>query len=130
MGATLGGGIGRSHGIHGMIIDALVSARVVTADGQIVEASETTNPDLFWGLRGAGQNFGIVTSATYKLHPLRNNGVWTTADILLTPEKNVSYFEAVEKMHPIPAELTVETIINYNFTLESVRTTKPSQIFR
>lgn len=130
MGATLGGGIGRSHGIHGMIIDALVSARVVTADGQIVEASETTNPDLFWGLRGAGQNFGIVTSATYKLHPLRNNGVWTSADILFTPEKNVSYFEAVEKMHPIPAELTVETIFNYNFTLKAVSSTNPSRILR
>jgi hypothetical protein len=41
---------------------------------------------------------------------------------LLTPEKNVSYFETVEKMLPLPAELTVETIINYNFTLEQVRT--------
>ena len=62
MGATLGGGIGRSHGIHGMIIDALVSVRLVTADGQIIEASEKTNSDLFWGIRGAGQNFGIVVS--------------------------------------------------------------------
>ncbi|PSS06796.1 hypothetical protein M430DRAFT_111301 [Amorphotheca resinae ATCC 22711] len=118
MSATLGGGIGRSQGIHGMIIDALISVRLVTADGQIIEASETTNSDLFWGIRGAGQNFGIVVSATYGLHPLRNGGVWTSADILLTPEKNVSYFETVEKMHPLPAELTVETIINYNSTLE------------
>jgi len=104
-----------------MIIDALISVRLVTADGQIIEASEKTNSDLFWGIRGAGQNFGIVVSATYGLHPLRNGGVWTSADILLTPEKNVSYFETVEKMHPLPAELTVETIINYNSTLDQVR---------
>ncbi|KAK9777226.1 putative FAD-binding PCMH-type domain-containing protein [Seiridium cardinale] len=119
MGATLGGGIGRLHGIHGLILDALLSVRMVTADGQIVEASATTNPDLFWGIRGAGQNFGIVISATYELHPLTKGGVWTSADILFTPEKNVSYFETVEKMQPLPAELTVETIMNYNGTLES-----------
>ena len=121
MGATLGGGIGRSHGVHGMIIDALVSVRLVTATGQIIEASESTNSELFWGLRGAGQNFGIVVSATYKLHPLRNDGVWTSADLLFTPEMNVTYFETVEAMHPLPAGLTVETIINYNSTLQQVR---------
>lgn len=120
MGATLGGGIGRLHGIHGLIIDALVSVRLVTADGQIIEASETSNPDLFWGIRGAGQNFGIVISATYELHPLYKGGVWTSADILFTPEKNNSYFETVEKMLPLPPQLTVETIMNYNGTLGQV----------
>lgn len=131
MGATLGGGIGRSHGIHGMIIDALVSVRLLTADGNIIEASEDCNPDLFWGIRGAGQNFGIVLTATYNLHPLYKGGVWTSADILLTPEKNVSFFETVAQMQPLPPQLTVETIMNYNTTLEQVsprssRITKPA----
>lgn len=120
VGATLGGGIGRLHGLNGMIIDALLSVRLVTADGNILDVSKTSHPELFWGLRGAGQNFGIVTSATYKLSPLYRDGVWTSADILLTPEKNVSYFEAVAKMHPLPPQLTVETIMNYNTTLNQV----------
>lgn len=121
MGATLGGGIGRLHGIHCLIIDALKSVRLVTADGSVLEVSEHSHPDLFWGIRGAGQNFGIVTSATYELHPLSNGGgVWTSADILLTPDKNVSYFDALAGMHPLPPQLTVETIMNYNGTLDEV----------
>lgn len=125
MGATLGGGIGRLHGIHGLIIDALKSVRLVTADGSVLEVSEDSHPDLFWGIRGAGQNFGIVTSATYELHPLSNGGVWTSADILLTPDKNVSYFDALAGMHPLPPQLTVETIMNYNGTLDEVSLARP-----
>lgn len=120
MGATLGGGIGRLDGLQGLIIDALVSVRIVTADGKILEASKDSNSDLFWGIRGAGQNFGIITSATYALHPLYKGGVWTSADIIITPEKNVSYFETLAKMQPLPADLTVETIVSYNTTLNEV----------
>jgi FAD/FMN-containing dehydrogenase len=51
-------------GYFGLVLDGLVSARMVTADGRVVEVSETNNSDLFWGIRGAGANFGIITSAT------------------------------------------------------------------
>ncbi|KAI1433773.1 hypothetical protein GGR50DRAFT_695729 [Xylaria sp. CBS 124048] len=116
MGATLGGGIGRLEGLDGMIVDALVSARVVTADGKVLTVSEKSNPDLFWGMRGAGFNFGIVTEATYKLHPLYKKGIWTSADIILSADKNVTFFNTLASMFPLPADLTVETVMNYNQT--------------
>src|SRR5215510_14420488 len=69
-GLTLGGGLGWLMGVHGLTIDNLISAEVVTADGQFKKASLEDNPDLFWALRGGGGNFGIVTAFEYQLHPV------------------------------------------------------------
>jgi FAD/FMN-containing dehydrogenase len=69
-GLTLGGGLGYLMGKHGAVCDNLISADVVMADGEMLTASAEQNPDLFWALRGAGGNFGIVTSFRYRLHPL------------------------------------------------------------
>jgi FAD/FMN-containing dehydrogenase len=69
-GLTLGGGLGWLMGKHGLTIDNLLSADIVTADGQFRRASAKDNPDLFWALRGGGGNFGVVTSLEYRLHPV------------------------------------------------------------
>ena len=68
-GLTLGGGMGRLQLKLGLTIDSLLAVELVTADGRIVRASADENPELFWGMRGAGANFGIVTSFEFKLHP-------------------------------------------------------------
>jgi FAD/FMN-containing dehydrogenase len=69
-GLTLGGGMGRLQRKHGFTIDNLLSVDLLTADGRVVRASEEENADLFWGIRGAGPNFGIVTSFEFRLHPI------------------------------------------------------------
>lgn len=67
-GLTLGGGLGWLMGKHGLAIDNLKSVEIVTAAGEILQASETENSDLFWGLRGGGGNFGVATSFEFNLY--------------------------------------------------------------
>jgi FAD/FMN-containing dehydrogenase len=69
-GLTLGGGFGYLTRRFGWTSDTVFSIELITADGAVVRASEKENPDLFWGLRGGGGNFGVVTSFEYRLHPV------------------------------------------------------------
>jgi hypothetical protein len=69
-GLTLGGGIGFLVRRHGLTIDQLLAAEVVTADGQVLQVDEGSHPDLFWALRGGGGNFGVATRFKFRLHPV------------------------------------------------------------
>jgi FAD/FMN-containing dehydrogenase len=72
-GLTLGGGFGWLMRKHGLTIDQLLSVQIVTADGKVSHASGTSNAELFWGVRGGGGNFGIVTEFEYRLHSVGPN---------------------------------------------------------
>lgn len=69
-GVTLGGGLGWLAGVHGASCDHLISARIVTADARIIKADHDESPELLWGLRGAGANFGVAASLECRLHPI------------------------------------------------------------
>ena len=81
-GLTLGGGFGWLMRKYGLAIDQLLSVEVLTADGEVVHASANVNPDLFWGVRGGGGNFGIVTEFEYRLHAV---GPTVLSGLLLWP---------------------------------------------
>ncbi|KAI5918413.1 hypothetical protein F4810DRAFT_576182 [Camillea tinctor] len=120
IGVTLGGGIGRFTGLYGLMIDALVSVRIVTANGTLIEASESSNSDLFWGIRGAGANFGIITEATFQLNPVPNGGNIFTSDLIFPANMTNEFFQAVESYNNVfPAEMAGIVIMSWDDTSNS-----------
>ncbi|KAG0646385.1 FAD-linked oxidoreductase [Hyphodiscus hymeniophilus] len=117
VGATLGGGVGRLQGLHGLIIDALLSVEIVTPNGQLITASKSQNAELFWGLRGAGMNFGIIVSATYETYPATNGGKFTNADFIFRASSNASHWAILQSFNRnMPAALSFTMNIGFNAT--------------
>ena len=113
----MGAGVGRYQGLHGLITDSLLSVDLVTAAGKLVTASATQNSDLFWGFRGAGMNFGVVTSATYKVYDLTNGGQVQDADMIFLAPQNESYFKTLASLSgTLPPELSLINYVAYNAT--------------
>ncbi|KAK8022746.1 FAD-binding domain-containing protein [Apiospora rasikravindrae] len=107
-GALLGGGHGFLQGRHGLLLDNVVSARVVTPDGRrVVTASRAENADLFWGLRGAGHNFGVVASVEYRVFDRRpGTDAWAYAEYVFSHERLEGVYEVANGMVGGPVELT------------------------
>jgi FAD/FMN-containing dehydrogenase len=117
VGATLGGGIGRLQGLHGLIIDALVSVEFVTAAGDLITVSKTENSDLFWALRGTGANFGIVISATYEVYPASNGGRYLNSDFIFPASSNLTHWEILKSFDTtLPAGMSLTTSVAFDAT--------------
>ncbi|EED21270.1 conserved hypothetical protein [Talaromyces stipitatus ATCC 10500] len=120
IGVALGGGIGRMMGNLGLTADALQSVRLVGSDGIVKTVSETSYPDLFWAIRGAGANFGVITSATFNIQPLAdfNDGNVFMLDFYLPAESSLEYFKVIETHYsPMPVNLAAVVVNNWNSTL-------------
>jgi hypothetical protein len=83
-----------------MIADNLVSMRVVLWDGTILTVSDTNHPDLFWAMRGAGHNFGIVLDFTFRTYPLRHGGMTYNADMTVTGDSVEGIFTVINELIP------------------------------
>ncbi|KAI1174361.1 hypothetical protein F4777DRAFT_387046 [Nemania sp. FL0916] len=125
VGLTLGAGVGPWAGVHGLILDALLSYRVVTANGSALTVSKSSHSDLFWAMRGAGANFGIVVSATYQLQPQVNHGQVLVADILLPAAKAPAYFNLLQTYNggKLPEHLSISSFMSWNATINDLQVT-------
>lgn len=108
-GVAIGGGYGWLAGRYGMTCDNLVSAELVLADGHMVTASAQENEELFWGIRGGGGNFGIVTSFEYRLHPVST--VW--GGLIIHPRSDAGNFLRFFREYAVgaPDELTMIALL-------------------
>ncbi|MGV2901838.1 FAD-binding oxidoreductase [Microbacterium sp. AGC62] len=103
-GLTLGGGIGWMVRAWGLAADQLIGAQVVTASGEVVDASSETNPELFWALRGGGGNFGVVTRFDFAAHPLAGIAF---AESVIDGDATAVLRAARDLLRDAPRELTV-----------------------
>jgi len=99
-GLTLGGGMGWLMGKYGLAIDNLLAVDLVTADGQMVRASASEHPDLFWGVRGGGGNFGIVTAFQFQLHPVGSLLAGMVVHPLIRAREVLHFYREYSRMAP------------------------------
>lgn len=97
MGVGLGGGYGRYEGFYGLVLDNIIDMNVILADGTQKFVSATSFPDLYWAMRGAGHNFGIVTKLTYKIHD-EISPTWYLTTMIFKQDKLEPVFTQLNKL--------------------------------
>jgi hypothetical protein len=108
-GLTLGGGVGYLVRKHGLTIDSLLAADIVTADGELIHANTESHPDLFWAVRGGGGNFGVATRFTFQLHPVAS----FVGGLLVLPATAETISGFVAEAEAAPEELsTIANVMN------------------
>lgn len=129
VGATLGGGIGPYGGLHGLISDSLLSVEMVTGNGSLMNVSSSSYPGLFWGMKGAGFNFGAVVSATYKIYDETNGGYAMNADMIFPGALNGSLWEIAKSFqNNQPAALALDYAIGYDASSNGVSIPSPESL--
>ncbi|KAL8638721.1 MAG: hypothetical protein Q9228_004148 [Teloschistes exilis] len=124
MGAGLGGGYGRYEGFYGLVLDNIIDMNVVLANGTRTFVSATSNPDLYWAMRGAGHNFGIVTRLTYKIHD-EISPTWYTTTMIFKQDKLEPVFNQLNKLianGTMPARVINYALFAFN---PNISTTDP-----
>ncbi|KAF3055926.1 6-hydroxy-D-nicotine oxidase [Daldinia childiae] len=117
LGAALGGGIGRLEGLYGLIADSLLSVRIMLPNTTVVEASKVANPELFWGIRGAGVNFGFVLNATFQIYDLPLGGTTFSADFEFPLDAMKDLFQSFkEGAASMPPPLCISTYMTWSDT--------------
>jgi hypothetical protein len=120
-GASLGGGIGPYSGLYGPISDSLLSVEMVTGSGELLNVSSTQNPDLFSALKGAGFNYGVATSLTYKVYPATNGGQAMVANMIFPGTLNQTVWELINSfVGSQPKELAISLSFRYSPTLNGM----------
>lgn len=122
MGAGIGAGIGRLEGLYGLIIDSLLSVRILLPNTTVIEASEAQNQDLFWGIRGAGWNFGFIMNATFRIYDQVPNGMHMNADLVYPSNITESFYQTLRQEAPnMPAPLSLASALSWNAEYNDVR---------
>ncbi|KAK1595305.1 uncharacterized protein LY79DRAFT_511143 [Colletotrichum navitas] len=128
VGAALGGGHGRHEGLYGMISDNILQLNVVLADGQAIRVNETSYSDLLWAMKGAGHNFGIVTSFELNVFP-RGPDAWHYQNFIWRGDKLEAVFDALNELHN-NGTTPVDMAINFgNFLMNTTITDKEPVIW-
>lgn len=108
IGVAFGAGLGRLQGKYGYLSDNLVRCKLLLGNGSIITVSESSHRDLFWGLRGAGHNFGIALEASFRVYPQSNSGIHQSWDLEYRLEQCEQVFSVLNQVHSVmPPELAI-----------------------
>ncbi|KAL9623488.1 MAG: hypothetical protein Q9160_002168 [Pyrenula sp. 1 TL-2023] len=114
-GAALGGGIGPYSGLYGAVSDSLISVKMVTGTGDLITVSAKEHPELLWGLKAAGYNFGIVTSLTYRVYDATNDGLAMNADLVFPGNMSSALWAVAQSfVGNQPRELAITFAVRYD----------------